>query len=106
MSKVFLYIFVMALVTYLVRMVPFLLFRKKIASRFLRSFLYYIPYAVLGAMTIPDIFFSTGADTTHIIASVCGFLTAVVLSWFEKSLLVVSLSACAVVYGISMILAV
>ncbi len=103
MSKIFLYIFTMALVTYLVRMVPFLLFRKEIKSKFLKSFLYYIPYAVLGAMTIPEIFLSTGADTTHVIASVCGFLTAVLLAWFEKSLLIVSLSACGVAYIVSLL---
>ena len=50
------YIAVMAGVTYLIRMIPFTFFRKKIKSRFFRSFLYYIPYAVLSAMTIPAIF--------------------------------------------------
>ena len=49
---------VMALVTYLIRMAPFVAFRRQIQSRFLRSFLYYIPYAVLSAMTIPAIFSS------------------------------------------------
>ena len=53
------YIFVMALTTYLVRMLPFTLFRKKITSKFAKSFFYYIPYAVLAAMTIPSIFYST-----------------------------------------------
>ena len=58
--SVAIYIFVMAAVTYLIRMIPFTFFRKKIKSRFFRSFLYYIPYAVLSAMTIPAIFYSTG----------------------------------------------
>ena len=57
--KTFVYIAVMAGVTYLIRMIPFTLFRKKIQSPFFRSFLYYIPYAVLSAMTIPAIFSSS-----------------------------------------------
>ena len=53
---------VMAIVTYIIRALPITLFRKEIKSKWLKSFLYYIPYAVLGAMTFPAIFFSTGSD--------------------------------------------
>ena len=53
------YILVMAGVTYLIRVVPLVLFHKKIENRFVRSFLYYVPYACLTAMTIPDVFHST-----------------------------------------------
>ena len=56
-----LYLVVMALVTYLIRMIPFTLFRKEIKSAFFRSFLAYVPYAVLGAMTFPSIFFATSS---------------------------------------------
>ena len=59
-----LYIIVMAGVTYLIRMIPFVFCRNKIKSRFFRSFLYYVPYAVLSAMTIPAIFYSTGSYIT------------------------------------------
>lgn len=83
------YIFVMAGVTYLIRMIPFTFFRKKIKSRFFRSFLYYIPYAVLSAMTIPAIFYSTGS----IITSVAGTVVAVVLAYLDLPLIVVALSA-------------
>lgn len=83
------YIFVMAGVTYLIRMIPFTFFRKKIKSKFFRSFLYYIPYAVLSAMTIPAIFFSTGS----IITSVAGTVVAVVLAYLDLPLIVVALSA-------------
>ena len=55
------YIAVMAGVTYLIRMLPLTVFQKKIKNRFIRSFLYYIPYAVLGAMTFPAILYSTGS---------------------------------------------
>lgn len=92
--KVALYITVMAVVTYLIRMIPFAFFRKKIKSRFFRSFLYYIPYAVLSAMTIPAIFYSTG----NIITAVAGTVTAFVLSYFNLPLIVVALSATAVAF--------
>lgn len=85
------YIAVMAGVTYLVRMLPFTLFRKKITSPFLKSFLYYIPYAVLSAMTIPAIFYSTGSVT----ASIAGTVVAVVLAYCRLPLIVVALSASA-----------
>ena len=81
----------MAVVTYLVRMIPFTMFRKKIKSQFFRSFLYYIPYAVLSAMTIPAIFYSTG----NIITSVIGTVVAVVLAYFNMPLIVVALAASA-----------
>ena len=83
------YIFVMAGVTYLIRMIPFAFFRKKIKSKFFRSFLYYIPYAVLSAMTIPAIFYSTGS----VITSVAGTVVAVVLAYFDLPLIVVALAA-------------
>ncbi len=83
------YIFVMAAVTYLIRMIPFTFFRKKIKSRFFRSFLYYIPYAVLSAMTIPAIFYSTG----NIVTAVAGTAVAVILAYFNLPLIVVALAA-------------
>ena len=86
--SVVIYIAVMAGVTYLVRMIPFTLMRKKIQSRFLRSFLYYIPYAVLSAMTIPAIFYSTGDMTT----AIAGTIVAVVLAYLDLPLIVVDLA--------------
>lgn len=86
-----LYIAVMAGVTYLIRMIPFTLFRRKIKSRFLQSVLYYIPYAVLSAMTFPAIFYST--DNT--ITAIVGTIIAVILAYFKLPLTVVALSACA-----------
>ena len=89
--KIFIYVAVMAGVTYLIRMIPFTLFRKKIQSPFFRSLLYYIPYAVLSAMTIPAIFTSTGS----VVTSLVGTAVAVVLAYFEKPLIVVALAASA-----------
>ena len=89
--SIIIYIAVMAGVTYLIRMIPFTLFRKKIKSPFFRGFLYYIPYAVLSAMTIPAIFYATGDTVTAIV----GTAVAVVLAYFELPLIVVALAAAA-----------
>ena len=85
------YILIMAGVTYLIRMIPITVFRKRIQSKFIRDFLYYIPYAVLSAMTIPAIFYSTGSIPTAIV----GTIVAVVLAYFKKPLIVVALAASA-----------
>ncbi|MGN0474776.1 MAG: AzlD domain-containing protein [Acutalibacteraceae bacterium] len=85
------YIAVMAGVTYLIRMIPFTAFRKQIKSQFFRSFLYYIPYAVLSAMTIPAIFYSTGDMATAAV----GTVVAVLLAYFDLPLIVVALAASA-----------
>ncbi|MBE6860183.1 MAG: AzlD domain-containing protein [Ruminococcus sp.] len=92
--KLAVYIFIMAGVTYLIRMIPFSFFRKKIKSKFFKSFLYYIPYAVLSAMTIPAIFHSTG----NIITAVAGTIIAVILAYMNLPLIVVALSATAAAY--------
>ena len=83
------YIAVMAGVTYLIRMIPFAFFGRKIKSRFFRSFLYYIPYAVLSAMTLPAIFYSTG----NIYTAITGTAVAVALAFFEMPLIVVAIAA-------------
>ena len=92
-SAFFPYVAVMAVVTYLIRMLPMTAFRRPIRSRFVRSFLAYIPYAVLGAMTFPDVIFCTGDVRT----AVCGTAVAVALAWRGRSLLTVALAACAAV---------
>lgn len=89
-----LYTFVMAAVTYLIRMLPFVVFRKPIKNRFVRSFLYYVPYAVLGAMTFPAILYST----SNLFSAAVGLAVSVILAWFGRGLLTVAISACAAVY--------
>lgn len=84
------YIGVMAGVTYLVRMLPFVIFRKKIKSRFVKDFLYYVPYAVLGAMTIPAAFYSTGSVSSAAV----GIAAAVLFALKNKGLLAVAAAAC------------
>lgn len=95
-----LYILVMAAVTYFIRMLPLTLFRKKITNRFLLSFFHYIPYSVLGAMTVPWIFYSTGSFIT----AAAGTATALVLSYFNRSLITVALSSCAAAYVCSLVM--
>ena len=99
-AKVYLYILVKALVTYLIRAIPFVLFRRQIKSRFIKSLLYYLPYAVLTAMTIPDIFTATGNTLTAAI----GCLAAVIFALFGKSLLTVAVAACAAAFVCDMII--
>ncbi|MEG2038358.1 MAG: AzlD domain-containing protein [Oscillospiraceae bacterium] len=89
-SKILLYILVMAGVTYLIRMLPLALFKQKIKSKFVQSFLYYVPYAVLGAMTFPEILSSTACFCSALV----GLIVAVILAYREKGLLTVALSAC------------
>ena len=89
----FIYLAVMAGVTYLIRAVPFVLCKGKIKSRFIRDFLYYVPMAVLGAMTFPDVFYSTGDMRT----AICGVAVAVLLAWRGRSLLTVAVAACCAV---------
>jgi branched-subunit amino acid transport protein len=79
----------MALVTYLLRAVPLCFFRKQINSKYVKSFLAYIPYAVLGALTFPDIFYSTG----HFYSAMVGTMAAIILAIKEKSLVIVAIGA-------------
>ena len=97
--KLYPYLLVMALVTYLIRMLPLAFFRKKITSPFLLGVLHYMPYAVLGTMTVPAIFTSTGA----VIPSVVGFLAALLLGLKRRSLIEVALAATAAAYVTSLI---
>ena len=85
---------VMAVVTYLIRMLPMALCTGRLKSRFVRSFLFYVPYAVLGAMTFPAIFTSTGSE----LSAALGCAVALVLAYFGRGLLTVALCSCLTVY--------
>lgn len=98
--RIFAYIAVMALVTYFIRMLPLVLIRKKIKSRFILSFLCYIPYSVLSAMTIPDIFYSTGDRISAVIATI----VAAVLAFKNKSLLIVAIAASVTAFAVNIIM--
>ena len=88
------YLLMMALVTYLVRAVPLVVFKKKIKNRFILSFLHYMPYAVLSVMTIPAVFFATD----HVISAAAGVAVALVLALRKCGLLQVAIGASAGVF--------
>ena len=92
---IYAYIFVMAGVTYLIRMLPLVLFKKEITSPYIKSFLYYVPYACLAAMTFPAILTATAGG---IISGAAGLIVALIVAYREKSLLTVALFACAAVF--------
>lgn len=91
---IYTYIVTMALTTYLIRVLPLTMLRKPIRSRFVRSFLHYVPYACLTAMTFPAILY----DTTCIISGIAALIVGIVLSFRGKSLLTVSLACCGAVF--------
>jgi branched-subunit amino acid transport protein len=87
-------VFIMALVTYIPRAVPIVFFKKEIKSRFIKSFLYYVPYAVLASLTFPAIFTTGG----NLYAAIAGTAVALILAYFEKSLVVVAVFSVAAVF--------
>jgi branched-subunit amino acid transport protein len=98
--NIYIYILVMAGVTYLIRVLPLTLIRREIKNRFLRSFLYYVPYVTLAVMTFPAILDATSTPLSGLAALVVGAL----LSWFGCGLLQVSVLSCAVVFVLELFL--
>ena len=92
--KLTLSIIIMAAVTYIIRAVPLCLFQKEINSKWFKSFLYYMPYAVLGAMTFPAIFHCTGS----VISASLGFAAALILAYFDLGLMPAAIAAVIVVF--------
>ena len=98
--NVYLYILVMAGITYLIRVLPLTLIRRQITNRFIRSFLYYVPYVTLAVMTFPAIMEATASPWAGLAALAAGIAAA----WFGRSLLQVSVICCAVVFVIELFL--
>ena len=94
MRDVYAYIAVMALVTYLIRVLPLTLIRREIKNVTVRSFLYYVPYVTLSVMTFPAILDATGSEWS----GAAGLAAAVLLAWRGASLFTVSVAACAMVF--------
>ncbi len=90
----FLYLLVLAGSTYLIRVIPFVAIKEKINNKYVRSFLYYIPYAVLTAMTLPAALYATSS----VISALAGIVVAIILAYRNKSLTVVAIFACLAVY--------
>lgn len=97
---IYIYIAVMAIVTYLIRVLPLTIFRKKIDNRFVRSFLYYVPYACLTAMTFPAILYATN----DVWSAAAGLVVAVILSFMDKGLTMVALAASTAVFVAELII--
>lgn len=94
-NNIYVYIFVMASVTYLIRMLPLTLIKRQITNNFIKSFLFYVPFATLAAMTFPVILYSTSS----LISAWVGFLTALYLAYREHSMIKVAVLACAAVFA-------
>lgn len=96
----YLYLLIMALITYLVRVLPLTLIRREIRQPLIRSFLYYVPYVTLSVMTFPAILSATESPVSASVA----FLTAVLLAWNKKSLFQVAVFSCAAVFLVELLL--
>ena len=98
-AKILIYIAVMSIVTYLTRAIPIVLMKKQIQSKFIKSFLYYIPFAVLASMTFPAILYSTGSFYTGL----AGLIVGVILAYFDRGLMTVATFSVLAVYILSFI---
>lgn len=96
----FKYLALMAVVTYLIRVLPYVFMRKEVKNRFFRSFLAYVPYTVLAAMTFPAILSATG----NIYSALAGLLAGIIVAFFEKGLLTVALSSCVAVLAAELLI--
>ncbi|MBQ9070079.1 MAG: AzlD domain-containing protein [Clostridia bacterium] len=96
----FIYLAVMVLITYLLRLLPMLIFKKKIRNKFIRSVLYYVPYSVLTVMAIPAMFFAT----SHVATGVVAVIAAVALAYSGRSLIMVAAGTATVVFIAELIL--
>ncbi len=94
MHNIWIYIAIMAVATYLIRMLPLTLLRKEIKNKTIRSFLYYVPYVTLSVMTFPAILYATGV----LWSGIAGFAVALILGWKRQNLPVVALFSCIVVF--------
>lgn len=90
---------VMALVTYAIRVIPYLCIKKEIKNTFVKSFLAYIPYTVLAAMTIPSILWASD----NLLGNILALIVGIAVAYFEKGLLPVALSTCATVLIVDLI---
>lgn len=94
MHNIYLYIFIMAGVSYAIRVLPLTLIRKQIKNRFIRSFLYYVPYVTLAVMTFPAILDATQSRLSGLAALIAGVAAA----WLGANLFQVAVLCCAVVF--------
>ena len=96
--SIWLYIAIMSLVSYLIRVLPVTLIRKQIRNRFIRSVLYYLPYVTLSVMTVPAIF----SISANPLCGIAAFVVAIVIAWLSGNLLLSAIGSCAAVFLISL----
>lgn len=96
-SKTFIYICIMALITYASRAIPIVMMKKQIKSNFIQSFLHYVPFAVLTSMTFPSILYSTG----NFFTGVFGMIVGITLAYLNRGLMTVATFSVLAVYGLS-----
>ncbi|MEG0229373.1 MAG: AzlD domain-containing protein [Oscillospiraceae bacterium] len=94
------YVLIMAVTTYLIRMLPMILCKKQIKNVFIKQFLFYMPYAVLAAMTFPAMFYATN----NTVSAICGAIVAIICAYFERSLIFVASASCLSVFVTELIL--
>lgn len=100
MNNIYTYILVMAITTYIIRLLPLVLFKNEIKSNYIKSFLYYVPYVCLAAMTFPAII----NETTHMISGIIAFIIAIIGAYKERSLILVALYTCVCVFIVESII--
>ncbi len=98
--EVIFYILVMAVVTYIIRVLPLTIFRKEIKNPFIRSFLFYVPFVTLSVMIFPAVLDATAS----VWSALAGFVTAILLAYAGGSLVTVSMTACLAVFIVEMFL--
>lgn len=99
-ARIYIYIFIMAAVSYAIRVLPMTLIRKPITNRFIQSFLYYVPYVTLAVMTFPAITAATQSPVSGLLA----LLVGIVAAWFGAGLFKVAVSCCMVVFLVELFL--
>lgn len=98
-NSVWIYILIMSVVSYIIRVLPVTLIRRKIKNRFIQSVLYYLPYVTLSVMTVPAIF----AITSNPVAGIAALAVAIAISWFTSNLLLSATGACVAVFLVTII---
>lgn len=93
MNNIYIYIFVMAIVTYFIRVIPLTLIRKEIKSNFIKSFLYYVPFVTLSVIIFPSILYSTKS----IVSAATAFIVALILAYKKTAMMTVAVISCSIV---------
>lgn len=100
MNNIYIYILAMALATYAIRVLPLTLIRKEIKNKYIKSFLYYVPYVTLAVMTFPAILTATQSFWSGLIA----LIAAIVMAWMGRNLFQVAVVSCVVVFVVELII--